>query len=59
MTGYVLIVSIITSYGAVSTQRETGFSSYDSCAAHAVASVESLPLQPGEQVRWHCEHGDE
>jgi hypothetical protein len=28
MTTYVLLVSIITSYGAVSTQRETGFSSY-------------------------------
>jgi hypothetical protein len=35
MTGFVLILSIITSYGAVDTQRQTGFATYNDCATHA------------------------
>jgi len=37
MSSYVLILSVITSYGGVTTQRQTGFASYESCAEHAVA----------------------
>jgi len=31
---YVLILTIITSFGGVDTQRQTGFDSYQSCAEH-------------------------
>jgi hypothetical protein len=60
MTSFVLIVSIITSYGAVTTQHQNGFASYRECATHAVAWAESQrSLHPDSELRWHCERGDE
>jgi hypothetical protein len=61
MTGYVLIITIVhASIGAVDTQRQTGFTSYQDCATHAVASAESQrSLHPDSELRWHCERGDE
>jgi hypothetical protein len=37
---FVLVVYLITSYGAVTTTRESGFSSYSDCATEAVARVD-------------------
>jgi hypothetical protein len=61
MSGYVLIVTIIhASISAVDTQRQTGFSSYNECATHAVAWAESQrPLNPDAHLRWQCQRGDE
>jgi hypothetical protein len=50
---FVLILSIITSYGGVTTQRQTGFASYKDCATHAVAWAESQrSLHPDSELRW-------
>jgi hypothetical protein len=58
---YVLILTVIhASIGAVDTQRQTGFATYDECATHAVAWAESQqPLHPNSHLRWQCERGDE
>ena len=60
MSSYVLILSVITSYGGVTTQRQTGFASYESCAEHAVAWADpQRPLHPDSHLRWQCQRGDE
>jgi hypothetical protein len=61
MSGYVLIVTIIhASIGAVDTQREAGFSSYQDCATEAVARIETQQqFYPDARIKWHCECGDE
>jgi len=58
---YVLILSIITSYDGVTTQRVDGFASYQSCAEHAAAWADSQrPLNsPDLNLRWQCQRGDE
>jgi hypothetical protein len=57
---YVLILTIIHSLGAVTTQHQIGFASYRECATHAVAWAESQqPLHPDSHLRWQCERGDE
>jgi hypothetical protein len=58
MTGYILILTIVhASIGAVDTQRQTGFDSYDDCAAHGVAwFVSQRELYPDDvAVGWQCE----
>jgi hypothetical protein len=51
MSSYVLILSVITSYGGVTTQRQTGFASYESCAEHAVAWADpQRPLHPDSHL---------
>jgi len=57
---YVLILTIITSFGGVDTQRVPGVDSYQSCAEHAVAWADSQrPLYPEAHLRWQCQRGDE
>jgi hypothetical protein len=56
---YVLILSIISSFGSIDTQRQTGFSSYNECATHAVAWADTQrDLHPDSELHWHCERGD-
>jgi hypothetical protein len=57
MTGYILILTIINaSIGAVDTQRQTGFDSFDDCATHAVAWADTQrDLYPDAEIKWHCE----
>jgi hypothetical protein len=56
---YVLIISIISTYGAVNTQRLPGFDNYQSCASFAVDWAESQrPLHPDEQLKWECQRSD-
>lgn len=52
---YVLILTIITSYGAVATQKVHGFSSYDDCVARAVSWGDTQPVNPGDQIKWDCQ----
>jgi hypothetical protein len=61
MSGYVLILSIISAFGSVDTQRVgSGYQTYQQCNEDAVGRVESLrPLYPDAHLRWHCERGDE
>jgi hypothetical protein len=57
---YVLILTIISSFGSVDTQHVPGFDSYHSCAEFAVGWAESQrPLHPDSHLRWQCERGDE
>jgi UPF0716 family protein affecting phage T7 exclusion len=58
---YILVLTIITSFGGVSTQRVTGFADYQSCAEHAVAWADSQrPLYPADShLRWQCQRDDE
>ena len=60
MTSYVLIITIIhTSIGAVDTQRQSGFASYDDCATHAVAWAESQrALYPRAKLKWECQEAN-
>jgi hypothetical protein len=51
----VLVITTITAYGAVDVQQVTGFDSYQSCVAHAVARVETLPTMTDQRVRWECQ----
>jgi hypothetical protein len=57
---YVLILTIIhASIGAVDTQRQTGFESYDDCATLAVAWAETQrPLYPDARIKWTCQKGE-
>jgi hypothetical protein len=44
---YILILTIIHSFGAVDVQRQTGFATYGECVEHAVAWADSQrPLYP-------------
>jgi hypothetical protein len=56
---YILIVTIISSFGSADVQRVGGFASYRECATHAVAWAEQQPLHPDSHLRWQCERGDE
>jgi hypothetical protein len=57
---YILIVTIISSFGSADVQRVGGFASYRECATHAVAWADSQrSLHPDSELRWHCERGDE
>jgi hypothetical protein len=60
VSSYVLILTIITSFGGVTTQRQTGFDSYQACAEHAVAWAETQQAlqQPDARVIWQCASGD-
>jgi hypothetical protein len=56
---YVLILSIISSFGSVDSQRVTDFATYSECATHAVAWADSQqPLHPDSHLRWQCQRGD-
>ncbi len=61
MTGFVLIVTIVSSFGAVDTQRiDGGYQTYPECAADGVGRIESMrPLYPDADLRWQCQRGDE
>jgi hypothetical protein len=57
---YVLILTIVHSFGAVDVQRQDGFGTYRECVEHGVGWAESQrPLYPDSTLRWHCERGDE
>jgi len=52
---YVLILTITTSVGAVSTQKEHA-NSYSDCVEHGMAWAETQrPLHPDDAVRWDCQ----
>jgi hypothetical protein len=57
---YVLILIVISSFGAVDTQRVPRFDSYQSCAEFAVAWADSQrPLNsPDSHLRWHCQRDE-
>jgi hypothetical protein len=53
---FVLVLTMITSFGAVTTQQVTGFDSQQSCAAFAVAWADSQrDLNPLVTLRWDCQ----
>jgi hypothetical protein len=55
---YVLILTIISSFGSVDTQHVPGFDSYNECATHAVAWAESQrSLHPDSELRWATNSG--
>jgi hypothetical protein len=52
---YVLILTITTSVGVVSTQKEHA-NSYSDCVEHGMAWAErQRPLHPDDTVRWDCQ----
>jgi hypothetical protein len=51
---FVLIVSTITTYGAVSTQRVAEFSNFHDCQAFATAWTDAR-RSPDATVRWQCQ----
>lgn len=54
---YVLIVTIISSFGAITTDKTPGYSSYEDCATDAVGRIESMrPFYPDSKIRWDCQH---
>jgi hypothetical protein len=56
MTSFVLMVSIITAYGGVTTQRQTGFASYQDCAVYGAAWADTQrDLNPSADLKWQCE----
>ena len=53
---YVLIFTVITSFGGVTTQRQIGFDSYLACAHYAVEWGDSQrQLHPNSRVTWRCQ----
>ena len=56
MSSFVLTVTIISSFGAVHTDRVGTYSSYQSCAEDAVGRIESMqPLYPDSRIKWECQ----
>ena len=52
---YVLILTITTSSGAVSTHKEQA-NSYSTCVEQGMAWAETQrPLHPDDSVRWDCQ----
>jgi hypothetical protein len=53
---YILVLTIIHSFGAVDEQRQHGLATYDECATHAVAWADTQRgLYPDAEVKWQCE----
>jgi len=52
---YILVLTIIHSFGAIDVQRRNGFATYGDCATHAVAWAESQrEFYPDAHLRWQC-----
>jgi len=55
---YVLILTITTSLGAVSTQKEYA-NTYSNCVEHGMAWADTQrPLHPDDTVSWDCKLAD-
>ena len=59
MTSYVLLLSVITSFNDVTTQRVPGFDSYQECVEHAAEWGMSQPdWHPDSQIIWECQEDE-
>jgi hypothetical protein len=57
---YVLILTVISSFGSADVQRVGVFPTYDECATHAVAWADSQrEFYLDAHLRWQCQRGDE
>jgi UPF0716 family protein affecting phage T7 exclusion len=56
---YVLLLTVITSFNGVATQRQQGFNSYQECAEHAAGwGMSQQDLQPDSQIIWECQENE-
>jgi hypothetical protein len=56
---YVLLLTVITSFNDVATQRVPGFNSYQECVEHAAGwGISQQDLQPNSQIIWECQEDE-